>query len=308
MTRFPLDAYGLVRRGNALAADFSDDELAAAVRSGDLLRLTPGVYVDGSEHYATPAGAEQLFRLRSIAVATTSTPQRHPLSHTSAAVVHGLLLHPTLTHVHVTTGENRGGGIRSGRHVHPADLCAADTVDIGGVCATTIERTAVDVATMGDFAQALTVFDGALRRGADRELMARTLHGPRPGVRPARRALAVADPGSESVGESWSRAQIIDAGLPGPLVQRPAAGISGQLYRCDFGWGENLLGEFDGLAKYGRLARPGEDAADVTIREKRREDDLRAMGFVMIRWTWATLRSGRLVTLLRPWLARHGVS
>lgn len=97
--------------------------------------------------------------------------------------------------------------------------------------------------------------------------MARALHGPRPGVRPARRALAVADPGSESVGESWSRAQIIDAGLPGPLVQRPAAGISGQLYH-----------------------------------------DLRAMGFVMIRWTWATLRSGRLVTLLRPWLARHGVS
>ncbi|GAB10708.1 hypothetical protein GOARA_061_01480 [Gordonia araii NBRC 100433] len=308
MTRFPLDDYGLVRRGNALAADHCDDELSAAVRSGRLLRLTPGVYVEGSDDFDGPRGAEQLFRLRSIAVATSSTPQRYPLSHTSAAVVHGLpLLHPSLRHVHVTTGEKRGGGIRSGRHLHPAALGSGDVVEIDGVRVTSLERTAADVATMGDFSQALTVFDGALRAGGRREPIAAALATPRPGIRPARRALAVADPASESVGESWSRAQIIDAGLPAPVLQREVRGLSGRTYRCDFGWDDMLVGEFDGLMKYGRLRRPDEDAADAVIREKKREDDLRSMGFIVIRWTWTTLRSGDLIPMLTTWLSRHGV-
>ena len=50
-----------------------------------------------------------------------------------------------------------------------------------------------------------------------------------------------------------------------------------------------LLGEFDGAVKYGRLLRPGESPGDAVVREKRREDGLRELGFDMIRWGWSDL-------------------
>ncbi len=271
--------------------------------------MTPGVYADSDrEDYTGAIGAERLFRARSIAVATATMPQRFPLSHTSAAVVHALpLLHPPLRHVHLTSGTQRGGGIRSGRHLHATALSADDIVEVGGVHVTALDRTAADVATMGSFAQALTVIDGALRAGADDALMVRHFDLARPGIRPARRALAAASSRSESVGESWSRAQVIEAGLPVPTLQREVRGRSGRTYRCDFCWGEKLVGEFDGIVKYGRLLRVGEDAADAVIREKAREDDLRAAGLMVVRWTWKTLCGGGLSELLIPWLRHYNL-
>jgi hypothetical protein len=45
----------------------------------------------------------------------------------------------------------------------------------------------------------------------------------------------------------------------------------------DFYWDEHRhLGEFDGMIKYQRLFRPGETASDCVIREKKREDAMRA--------------------------------
>ena len=203
--------------------------------------------------------------------------------------------------MHVTTTDGRGGGIRSNRHVHQSTLRDDEVVSVDGVAVTSLARTAVDVATMGSFAQALTVFDSTLRRGADRDTMHDSLTGPRRGVRPARRAIDLADGESESVGESWSRAQILTAGLPRPRVQQWVRGISGREYRCDFGLGPRLVAEFDGKIKYGRLLRPGEDIADVILREKAREDDIRAAGYMMLRWTWGTLRDGSLLGILNPW-------
>ena len=87
---------------------------------------------------------------------------------------------------------------------------------------------------------------------------------------------------------------------PRPRVQQWVRGISGREYRCDFGLGPRLVAEFDGKIKYGRLLRPG-DIADVILREKAREDDIRAAGYMMLRWTWGTLRDGSLLGILNPW-------
>jgi very-short-patch-repair endonuclease len=46
--------------------------------------------------------------------------------------------------------------------------------------------------------------------------------------------------------------------------------------------GTRVLVEFDGLVKYG--------SSDDLIAEKRREDRLRALGFIVVRVTWADLR------------------
>lgn len=51
-------------------------------------------------------------------------------------------------------------------------------------------------------------------------------------------------------------------------------------------WG--VLIEFDGLVKYGDLP-DGPDARAAVIAEKRREDRLRAAGFVVLRLTWKDL-------------------
>ncbi len=65
---------------------------------------------------------------------------------------------------------------------------------------------------------------------------------------------------------------------------------------------ESLSASSTGLQKYGRLLRPGETARDALIREKRREDALRAQGIMVVRWTWATLERRELVGVLAPWL------
>ena len=72
--------------------------------------------------------------------------------------------------------------------------------------------------------------------------------------------------------------------------------------RCDFGWPEfKVLGEFDGKKKYGELLRrPGQTAEDVLIEEKRREDRLRSLGWIVVRWMWSDLhRPDALVAQLR---------
>ncbi|ASR05236.1 hypothetical protein GCWB2_22325 [Gordonia rubripertincta] len=176
MPSFPTDRYGLVHRDAALHAGFSDEQLASAVERGDLVRVHPGVWVTSSGRPHGPDAAESLHRLRALAVATSGPARAHPLSHVSAAAVHGLsMLHPDLNVVHVTTGRPYGGSIRRQRHLHAAPLEPEEITEVDGVRVTSVERTAVDVACMGTFAQAIVVFDAALRRGADPDVLADTL-------------------------------------------------------------------------------------------------------------------------------------
>ena len=78
--------------------------------------------------------------------------------------MHGLrLLRPDRTRVHLTSGLGSGGARSADRHLHPSLLGPGDTSVVEGVAVTSLARTAVDVATTGDFAQGLTAFDGALR-------------------------------------------------------------------------------------------------------------------------------------------------
>lgn len=44
--------------------------------------------------------------------------------------------------------------------------------------------------------------------------------------------------------------------------------------------------------------------ADVVLQEKLREDEIRALGPVVVRWTWSMLEDGSFIGLLRPWLEK----
>lgn len=289
----------LLRRPAALASGLTDRLLEARVRTGELERVRPGVWVSAAARLP-----EAAHRLRVLACPTHTLP----VSHQSAAAMHGLgLLHPDFTRIHVTTGTAAGGRVHPTRHIHSGRLGPDETVVVDGIATTSIERTAVDIACGYDFDAALVVFDSALRAGADREAMAEIIaRGRRRGNAVARIALPLADGASESVGESWSRAQMHTAKLPVARLQDERR-VRGRRIVTDFDWGRTLVGEFDGHVKYGRLLKPGQTIADVIEDEKAREDLLRWDGSMVVRWIWADLERRRVAAIVRPWLARLGV-
>ncbi|GGF34355.1 type IV toxin-antitoxin system AbiEi family antitoxin domain-containing protein [Williamsia phyllosphaerae] len=299
MTTTPDDPDRLLRRTDAQAAGVTDRHLMSRVRSGELIRLRPGVYAAGVER--TP---ESMHRLEILAT------EHHLLtvSHRSAAVLHGLrMLKPDLSRIDVSSGSRSGGRIHPTRHIHSGLLDADDVVIVDGVAVTSLERTAADVACMADFDRALVVLDSALRAGADRDAIGEILaRRRRQGVSTARIALSMADRNSESVGESWSRAQMITARLPLPRLQ-DARVIRGRRVIPDFDWDRQLVGEFDGHIKYGRLLRPGQTVVDVVADEKAREDLLRWDGSMVLRWVWSDLERRRVVGIVAPWLHRLGL-
>jgi very-short-patch-repair endonuclease len=58
---------------------------------------------------------------------------------------------------------------------------------------------------------------------------------------------------------------------------------------------ERVVVEFDGAVKYGGAAQSGQLAL---VAEKRREDAIRRLGYVVVRLTWADLRNPERVGAL----------
>ncbi|MFZ2511139.1 MAG: hypothetical protein WAW85_08635 [Gordonia sp. (in: high G+C Gram-positive bacteria)] len=305
------DRYGLIRRTAALKAGLSDDQLGYALAAKSLVRLTPGVFMvpQAADVARTEQGKDEYYRLACIAGATSTRAGEAPLSHHSAAAMHRLpLLRPDRGTVHVIRGGRGGSSLRGGRYRHAGGVPADDVVEVDGIAVTSLRRTAIDVAAMGNFAQALTVVDAVLRRGVTREELLDALAGRKfEGIRVARRAVEHGNPLAESVGESWSRAQMIDAELPLPILQRHYL-LEGHTQIPDFDWDGVLVGEFDGRVKYRGLLRPGETPHDAVIREKEREDRFRRAGIEVLRWTWAMLERGELIPILITWLPKLGIA
>lgn len=191
-------------------------------------------------------------------------------------------------------------------------LPAAHVIDTPWGPATSPLRTAVDMARSCDLPSALIAADECcalhlamtaghppeLRRVRDgtrllrhlvadqsdtaRALMVATLAGAalRYGNHRVEKVAQWVDPAAESPGESLSRALLLLAGLPRPVVGLPVIGDDGRHYVADLAWPQQrLLGEVDGDGKY--RAEPWE----AFRREKHREDALRARGWRFVRWT-----------------------
>ncbi len=299
MHPFPVDDDGFIRTDTAVALGFSDLQLRRAVGQGELIRVGAATYCHVAER--TP---EALHRLEVLG--STTSPMM-AISHSSAAVLHGIeMLNADLSRLHLTSGASEKGYKRKLRHVHPGPLGRGDVTLVDGKWTTTVERTAFDVArtSPAGFPGALAVLDSALRQGADPALLTDFGAQPRTGVGVAREALQYASPLSENPGESWGRAQIIKAQLPIPRLQHNIYDSRGNFVaRSDYDWVDGcgnirVVGEFDGIGKYLKYLRPGESPVDVIRREKEREGRLQDLGIVVVRWTWADLKAGRVVPRL----------
>jgi hypothetical protein len=282
----------LVLRQAALRRGFVDDEISRLRRRGTWTSLQRGAYVVGA-----PALGRRARHL--LVVRATLAGLRTPavVSHASAAALHGLPLWGVPLHqVHVTRHPPARTDSDTRLRSHAARLPGEDVVTVGSTPVTGIARTVVDLARTLPFAPALAVADAALRHAgigrADLWTVVEALAGTR-GTRAARRVVQAADGRSESVGESRSRAVLLQLGLPLPDLQVEVRSADGSVVgRCDFGWRpQRLLGEFDGRVKYGRLLRPGQQPGDAVFAEKRREDALRGEDWGMVRWVWQDLDS-----------------
>jgi hypothetical protein len=289
-----VDLPELTLRPELLAAGFSDPELRRLVRAGRLTPVRRGAYVLGS----VPDDVLARHALTVEAAIGELAPDA-VVSHVSAAVLHGLRIWGLrLDRVHVTRPRRSGGRRGSLVHVHTAAVDPREIVVIAGVAVTSLARTVADLARMLPFEQAVVLGDAAMfHERADRASKADLLSAldaepRRPGTRAARRAIAFSNGLSESVGESRSRVAIAEAGLPPPVLQWEvhAAATGAFIGRVDAGWpGLRTVGEFDGLVKYGRTLRPGQDITEVLVAEKLREDALRDEDLGVVRWIWADL-------------------
>lgn len=168
----------------------------------------------------------------------------------SAAILHGFGVLDRAP-VQLAGGRHQTARSRPGVQIHGSKLDTADIVRVDGLATTTPERTAIDLARLRHPGDGLAAVDAALRARVCTEgsLAAELLRlsGHR-GVIQARQLIRWGDAAAESAMESRTRARILAAGLPNPVVQWWVCDSSGRrIYRLDLAWPARRVGvEYDG--------------------------------------------------------------
>lgn len=283
------EAGALWRTGQLHAKGLNSRAIKVLLSHGILVRLRYGCYIRGSvwEKQSATVRSLQLIHAHAHGTLTTSAGD-FVYSHTSAARLHGLYLWNVDELIHLLlpvrpSNERLGKDVRG----HTRPFTEADVVTVGGLRATSLERTVVDCAMMLNYRQALVLMDHALRLGADQplmEAMATDLAGRR-GIRNLRRALINADRRSESAGETLTRELVSRLNLPMPESQVEVNCRAGR-YRLDFAWKEKKVAlEFDGKVKYFDY----KPTAEVLFQERQRENALTEDGWKFVRVKWKDL-------------------
>jgi len=213
---------------------------------------------------------------------------RAVVSHQSALLLHGVEVSDLdLSRVHLTRvgGLGKSSGSVCQHAPRPAVL---DPVEVDRVRLTPGARSVVETIRGTPYPVAVSVVDAALRQGVatgDQLIDALGLFAARTGIRTALRAVSFGDARAESVGESRLRVLLADLGLPEPALQAEIRDVGGRLVaRVDFlleRWG--VIVEFDGALKYAGAG------AEALIAEKVREDNLRDLGYEVVRVVWSDL-------------------
>lgn len=232
--------------------------------------IYPNVYL--------PNGAELTAAARAEAAWLWSR-RRGVVAGRSAAALHGTRwIDPHAPAELLHDNRHRPPGIRT-----YADRIADDEVVlIRGMTVTTPARTALDLACRNPIDRAITALDALANatelKMADVELLAQRYIGRR-GVKRARSALELVDPGSESPRETWLRLLLVRAGFPVPATQIVVFDEFTQIIaRLDLGWEDvKIAAEYDG--DHHRIDRRQFN------RDIARTETLTAMGWIVVRVT-----------------------
>src|SRR5690606_13995253 len=282
-------AGGVFSRRDALRWGMSDNDLSRLARTAQITRLRQGVY-------ALPRPSEtperdHAHRARAI---LRGRPGTVAASRSALALAGLPLVNADLSTV-ILCGRGaerfrRGAGV-----TYPTPAGEPATCVDGAPCVS-LETAIFQTIARDGLLTAVVAADAALHRGLvtldSLEQRRRELRRLAPR---GRKVLESVDTKSESPGESVMRLVLVGLGHDvatqvtirteeGEFVGRVDALIDG----C-------VIAEFDGAGKYA-----GASGQQELVREKRREDALRALGYVVIRVTWADLFvPGRIEAMVR---------
>lgn len=263
--------------------------IQALVKSGQLVRLRRGCYFPAKAWKKLSSSTAALYRIHAHKYATIATGSGSgTYSHTSAARVHQLYLWQVDSLIHLTQPSNisatsHAPDVRNYKfRLEPSEVTQRAELRV-----TSLERTVVDCARVLAFKQALVIAEHALHRGADPDVIRRTidrLSGYK-GIGRARKVMDYASALSESPGETLTLYFLRKMRLPMPVQQFTVRTREG-IHRLDFAWeGIKLALEFDGRTKYFDYAPTDE----VIFQERRREKALMEEGWIFIRIEWKDL-------------------
>lgn len=297
---------GVFARHQAISSGYTPGQIRRRLADGRWVRIRHGQYAERLDLSAVPPWEEarQAHCQHIRAVANAWRPGSIAVSHQSALALHGLPLWGLeLDKVHVTRLDEQAGGLIAKVRHHVGKLTADDLTEVDGLLTTRVARAIVETACTASFEAAVVNLDAALRDHAVSEHDLRRLLGEIefwPGSATARAAMSFGDARSESVGESRLRVLMHNFGLPVPVLQVEFFDADGFVARVDFYFPSyRTVVEFDGRLKYGG------GSAEVLVREKVREDRLRALGLQVVRSDWSDFEQAhRLVDRIEQAFAR----
>jgi hypothetical protein len=284
---------GYFTTGQARDCGHDTRAIRDAVRSGEWRRLRRGAYAL-AETYDPLSDPERHLVLARAVVAKIGA-DRVAITHQSASCAYS---HDQwgwdMSVVNVTRLDGGAARHEAGIRHHVGEIREADLVEHEGLLVVREHRAVVEACTQMPVEAGLCIVDSALRHGrVDHDMLMAygELIEPWPESRHARLAVRLGNGKAATVGETRSRYLFWRFGVPAPELQVEVRDRAGFLLGiADFGWElYRHLGEFDGLRKYTRDIKPGEDAGDVVFREKRREDAMRGENLGMSRLIWAEL-------------------
>lgn len=281
---------GLLTRAQALDAGLSPSVIRHLLRGGELVLVRRGVYADG-ELWNSLDEYRGRHRLRTRAALKTLR-RTWVVSHDSSAHEHELDILPAPEpHVHITRPGFTTAWTEYGVKHHLAPFRREQVVDLAGLPAHDVARTAVDIAREHGPPYGEVACDSALRRGASRAALEDACASMRswPHITRTRRAVAFADPRAESVAETLGRILVSELGVGEVDPQFPVRLEDGTVV-----WGDLRVGchifEVDGKSKYTPVERGGlasRPPHEVVWAEKKRERGLHRVGLGTSRIIWA---------------------
>lgn len=279
LARLAAEQFGVFSLDQAFAFGWSSDAIKHRVRSGQVARILPRVYVwaAATRSWHALATAASLWAGRASAI-----------SHSSAARLYELLDRDHFP-IHVSlVGAKRSPNPRVRVHRVDEELLQ-DLETVGPVTVTSPRRTLLDLAAVKHFAFE-SVLDRALRQGTLRlqDLAAlyeeRWVRG-RKGIAILGAAVRERTPGlgpTQSDMEDLFVRVARRFDLPEPQRQY-RVGLSSRVIHVDFAYPEPKVAiECDGLAWH--LSK------DAFEKDRRRDIELQMAGWVVLRFTWTRLR------------------
>lgn len=277
-----LDAQsGALASTTAIALGIHPRAIAAAVDSGELLRVRRGAYVDAAVVARSRPETAYALKVRAVVM---SRPPNNAASHHAALAIRGLPLWQVNLNRFDVVGDVTMRTSESGLLVHPRE--DLPVVLVGDTHAVTVAVALVQLARTAPLPSAVVSVDAAIHRGlCTVDELSDTVDACS-GNRVRRRLgclLGAVDGASESVGETRTRLILRARGLHVTSQVEIYDGTE-LVARVDLLVGAQVILEFDGALKYA-----DDPSGHSLFKEKLREDRLRAMGFVVVRVTWADL-------------------